>query len=444
MYTPVTEFFGQLLNRPRTDTDPGVKVFDTHHRSILSPYKPDICVCVGGTETPEPEGIYVAIELKHITATIDDEDRGQVLDYLVAMHTRQSSRSVVAGLLSNLKINHVVLLRALEGGGTLLVHHSTVSLAEALTFIKQVVLVETPYCPPLSAFPAHLGSIERRLGNPRSSTVAEFKMSAEILASIKSRWPSEVKVLGNRMAVKVILNRTVAARPTEESSHRPVHTKITQANEISIYKQIQRWLAPSRDIARLVYHSSDLYELGIAPVGESIDLRSISSHNTLLTILNDVLNGIKWLHDCSILHRDIRRDNVIVVTAGEELHGKIIDFGTAITLGPHDEIYPMQEYLGGYICCPRELIGDFTRLYWPKPAHDYLAWVMMVNFLVFPNGVPYLHSCRVAFDSIEAEKLEAFWVGLETSVGWSKLVAAAKASDTQEMARLVEGLIFML
>lgn len=76
MYTPVTEFLGQLLNRPRTDTDPDAKVFDIHHRPLLSPYQPDICVCVGNTKTPDSEGIYVAIELKHISNPIDDEDRG--------------------------------------------------------------------------------------------------------------------------------------------------------------------------------------------------------------------------------------------------------------------------------------------------------------------------------------------------------------------------------
>lgn len=65
-------------------------------------------------ETPESIGIYVAVELKHVNNPIDDEDRGQVLDYVVAMRDLEPARCVVAALLSNLHINHVVLLRTLR------------------------------------------------------------------------------------------------------------------------------------------------------------------------------------------------------------------------------------------------------------------------------------------------------------------------------------------
>lgn len=58
-----------------------------------------------------------------------------------------------------------------------------------------------------------------------------------------------------------------------------------------------------------------------------------------------------------------------------------------------------------YICCPYEIIGDFKSPYTPVPAHDLPAWVMVGNFLVFPNGVPYIQSYRVAFEFVEAEIL---------------------------------------
>lgn len=445
MYLPTAELFGQLLNRPRTETDPGVRVFDTHSRPALPSYKPDLCICLGGTEKPDSTAIYVAVELKHVNNPIDDEDRGQVLDYLVAMHKIEPSRCILAALLSDLHINHVILLRKVEGGGMQLVNHVTTTLAKALTFLKQVVLVDTRYCPPMSVFPSHLGTVEARLGNPKISVVGEFKMSNEILEKIKSRWPDEAKALGRRMAVKVLQKRLRTTTTPDESNSGPGLVDVGQSNEIMIYQRIQREKKPSANIARMVYYSPDLCEVGIAPIGTNIDLGGISSPGALRTILGDVLNGIKWLQDHGILHRDIRRDNVIVVSSEtQELHGKIIDFGASIVREDGETSFPLQKYLGGYICCPREVIGDFSRLYYPCPSHDYLAWVMLVNFLVFPTSVPYLQSHRVAFESVEAERLENYWLGMEMSRMWGGFVSAAKHLAKDELVTLMDGLLIML
>lgn len=441
MYTPVTKLFGQLLDRPREGNDPGVHVFDTHNKRALGPWKPDMCICVGGTKMPQESGVYVAVELKHVNNPITDEERGQVLDYLVTMLTLDPSRVMVAGLLSDLHINHVIVLRALEGGGTQLIQHKTASLDEVLTFIRQVVLVDLRYCPPVSAFPSDLGIMERRLGHPRASAVAEFNMSSPVLRTIKSLWPSEAKSLGKCMAVKVLLKRTVKG-----SSSDPVLVDRTQAHEIAIYKLIQSYSSPSQDLVRLVYSSPDDRLLGTAPVGARIDIRGISDHDNLRAILVDVLNGLDWLHGIGILHRDIRRDNIIVVSTpgSSKLHGKIIDFGTAIALNDGENTFPPQVYIGGYICCPREIIGDFKRLYTPRFSHDRLAWVMLVNFLVFPNGVPYLQSCRVAVESVEAERLVAYWDCLSASPVWAALVEAAEDEESCDLERLMTEVVVML
>lgn len=442
MYAPVTKLFGRLLDRPRDGTDPGVHVFDTHNKSALGPWKPDLCICVGGTKSPQESGVYVAVELKHINNAITDEERGQVLDYLVTMLQLDPSRPMVAGLLSDLHVNHIIVLRAVEGGGPQLIQYKTGTLAEVLTFIKQVVLVDLRYCPPESAFPSHLGIMERRLGHPRASAVSEFVMSSPVLLAIKSLWPSEVEALGKCMAVKVLLKRTVKG----SSSSEPVLVDRTQLHEIQIYKLIQMQSSPSKDLARLVYSSPDNRILGTAPVGTRVDIRGISDHNNLRTILNDVLNGLTWLHGIGILHRDIRRDNIIVVsTPGtSKLNGKIIDFGTAIVLNTGEDTFRPQVYGGGYICCPREIIGHFKRPYIPRFAHDRLAWVMLVNFLVFPNGVPYLQSHRVAFESVEAERLTAYWDSLSASEVWARFIEAAEDEESMELAKLMTELVVML
>lgn len=434
MYTPVTNLLTRLLRRKRKETDPGVQVFDTHRKCILGAWKPDICICVDGTKTAPASGIYVAIELKHTDHSMIDEDRGQVLDYLVAMLKLDPNRAMVAGLLSDLNINHLIVLRARENGGTQLIQHKTASFAEVLTFIKQVILVDLQYRPAESAFPAHLGYMERRLGHPRASVVAEFLMPDPVLSNMKSQWPTEVKSLGKSMAVKVLL------KPTNTLVDR------TQRHEVEIYKLIQNFNPPSTNIVRLVYSSPDNRILGTAPVGSRIDVRGISDHQNLRTILTDVLDGLNWLHSIGVLHRDIRRDNIIVVSTpgSTKLHGKIIDFGTAIIREEDDDTFLPQIYHGGYICCPYEIIGDFKRPYTPAFAHDLLAWVMLVNFLVFPNGVPYLQSHRVAFESVEAERLIAYWYSMRTSRTWGRFVGAAEAVQRDQLGTLMADLVVML
>lgn len=72
------------------------------------------------------------------------------------------------------------------------------------------------------------------------------------------------------------------------------------------------------------------------------------------------------------MHRDIRRDNIIVVSEApldggrSLLRGKIINFGASIALLPGETTYPEQDYVGGYICCPRDLIGNIRMPYTPR------------------------------------------------------------------------------
>lgn len=366
MYAPTTKLLVQLLNRKRTESNPGVKVFNTHNRAVLPPYKPDLCICLDGSIKADSASVYVAIEMKHISNPIDDDAYGQVLDDLLVMHKCQPGRSVLVGLLSDLHINHIILLRIISSRKQQVVHYQTVSLATALTFLKQVLLLENPYRPPVPSFFIQLQSMERRLGNPKNSVVGEFRMPKSVLENIKSQWSSEAAILGTTMAVKVWVQNIQSASATPDTQR--IGTDVDHSQELMIYHLIQSKPACSY-IARLVYESDHARELGIAPVGKSIDLRGISDPYTLDNILTDVLHGITWLHNNGIIHRDIRRDNIIVVFEGGGgrtlLRGKIIDFGAAISLEPGKIDHLEQDYVGGYICCPRELIGDIRTPYTP-------------------------------------------------------------------------------
>lgn len=446
MYAPMTQLLGKLLNRPRTENDPGVKVFNTYNRTVLPPFKPDLCICLDDSVKAESASVYVAIELKHVSKTIDDDAYGQALDDLLVMHKHQPARSVLASLVSDFHLNHIVLLRIINGRIQQVVHYKTVSLAIALTYIKQVLLLESPYRPPVPTFSIHLLSMEGRLGNPKNSAVAEFKMPKDVLEKIKSQWPSEVAKLGTTMAVKVLVKNIAPATSTLDTE-RIGFFGADHSQELLIYHLIQsKPLCPS--IAKLVYESDDKVELGIAPVGKSVDLRGISDLFTMQRILGDVLLGIAWLHSHGIIHRDIRRDNTIVISENiggrNVLRGMIIDFGAAIALEPGETNYQEQDYVGGYICCPYELIGDIRRRYTPEPSHDLLAWVMLVNFLVFPNGVPYMHSQRIATPSMEADKLKQYWHRLMVSDVWGPLVRQAQTGKSEGLERMMSEVIVML
>lgn len=147
----------------------------------------------------------MAIELKHVSKPVDDDAYGQVLHDLLVMHKYQPARSVLASLVSDLHVNHIVLLRIIDERNHQVIHYSTVSLAIALTFIRQVVLSESTYRPPVPSFSLQLPPMERRLGNPKNSVVGEFRMPKEILEKAKAQWPTEGATLGTTMAVKVLV-----------------------------------------------------------------------------------------------------------------------------------------------------------------------------------------------------------------------------------------------
>lgn len=84
------------------------------------------------------------------------------------MHKLEPFRIILTALVSDLDTNHVILLRKDEDGGTQLVNQLTASLAEASSFLNQVVLVYTRYCPPVSVFPSHLGPFKAGLATQRT------------------------------------------------------------------------------------------------------------------------------------------------------------------------------------------------------------------------------------------------------------------------------------
>ena len=78
-----------------------------------------------------------------------------------------------------------------------------------------------------------------------------------------------------------------------------------------------------------------------------------------LNIADDIIRGMKELHDHGLLHNDLKSDNVLLENRGKRFHGVIIDFGMAST-----------------ITCPLQMTGlpDAIKMaYIHGEAADYLA-----------------------------------------------------------------------
>lgn len=69
---------------------------------------------------------------------------------------------------------------------------------------------------------------------------------------------------------------------------------------------------------------------------------------------------------------------------------------------------------------------------------------MPVNFVVFPNGVPFRHSQLVATLLAEADKLTQYWQRLMISDMWGPFMTAAENNLPGELRSLMFDLIVML
>lgn len=69
---------------------------------------------------------------------------------------------------------------------------------------------------------------------------------------------------------------------------------------------------------------------------------------------------------------------------------------------------------------------------------------MLVNLLVFPNGVLYLQSLRIAEPCEEADKLRQYWHRMMASDIWGSFVKIAETGKPDGLRSMLPDLIVML
>lgn len=102
-----------------------------------------------------------------------------------------------------------------------------------------------------------------------------------------------------------------------------------------------------------------------------------------LKILFDILNGVKYLHDSGYLHLDLKPMNVLVFGEGNNMMGKLTDFGISLILENNKEKYYPGELVTITHRAPEIISGD--KIY--TKSSD--VWSLGIIFLeVLSGGKP--------------------------------------------------------
>ncbi|KAF8248565.1 hypothetical protein K440DRAFT_642153 [Wilcoxina mikolae CBS 423.85] len=338
-------------------------VVDTHNKRKILRGMPDLGIFRGQVS---PVNLCAFVELK-TKDSFSDENHGQALDYLIQMHRYQPGRKFMIGMISSISNNSIIILTYVAS------HQRSISSpdAERRDYIPQITLhthlkfsqaisilyryiERAEYKPPNLKFSEDIGTLERVLGYPRRAMVGVFP--APELA--KKEFPHR----GEVMAVKVSIRGDRDAFEKEIK----VLRRIAEVDPVT---------AVPSCLPQLVHDNPSRLEFGIMPVGEPLGMSRIATHQDARDCMGDVLDALQWIHERGIVHRDLRADNLIIVSPLAEVrlakksgYGKsgfkefsgrskvvLIDFDRATSLG--EKVI----FEGGYICCPPSLLDEVAR-----------------------------------------------------------------------------------
>lgn len=401
MYPLVCDLLNTGLN---LNGDHLVSVFDTSRMPYLSGYMPDISMMLPGTIEPDSSSLCIVVDMKRRTTKEHKrlgthDDFGQILNYLLVMREAQKGRRICVALLSDVDRNYVITLAA-EGCVPYVVRYASDTIFAALAYMYDIALKEVSHRPPGLGFSKDLGQMRRRLGNPRLCTVGEFYIPNTTTGAI--------------MAVKRTVNKT------RETGFLGLFAKDSNKPD---------------SIPCMVYNMDDI-EFGITPVGMPLVPGMFVSALQIRRIITDVVTAAAWLHTKRIIHRDIRCENIILVNSGAVL----IDFDAAYLLD-----WPLPTtFRGGYICIPPVLLKGvldhgMEHRYFPSPADDCFAVLLLAHCLLFPNRFADFRLCEVGVKgSEESRAVLRFWEDLDNSRVWKHYKDLAEKGDMTAMADITD------
>lgn len=438
MYKRVQMCFAEHLSIRKGRDHPGSQVIDTHNIQVIQGLKPDLSLVGAARPGATATGIIAAVELK--VGALTKDSFGQLYCYLKGIQQAQPTRAIVIGLLSNLVDNQFITLERTPGHRTRCLRYQSVTLAVALTFLRDVVVMSPLYHPPTSLFSPDLGRVVMLMGNPTFSTVGEFLIPTSITMPKfrKHRWVDpNFKVRSGDLCM--VVKRTtpgVYAMSFESRAPRSVRNEIEILRRILEHKADDDDLPGAGRLPRILFHGNAFNEFGILPRGHPI--HPSNGRTDWGKVVVDVLDALKWLHDIHIIHRDVRLDNIIWNVD----HAVLIDLGAAVDMSQNADS-PVS-FIGGYACCPPGIIGHLESSYVPRPADDCLAVVLLVNTVLFPARWERFRSAELEKPgSPETKILAQFWKNLEVSGVWKQFFVAACGAEYGALKKLVEFFVYL-
>lgn len=206
-------------------------------------------------------------------------------------------------------------------------------------------------------------ALESTLINPRAAQDAAEHFTSRLKTMIPTRTISNVEIPGQLQdykiqerlghgafgivfrAVQVPLDRTVAVKILQEMEGDSEARNLKRKNEFLREAQFTGRLehpniVPIHDIGLTVNHNGK-----VNPFYAMKEIRGVSWQETIhlktreenLTIFKHVVNAIRYAHDKTIIHCDLKPDNVMLGEFGEVL---IVDWGQAVDLSDETTMRP--------------------------------------------------------------------------------------------------------
>jgi tRNA A-37 threonylcarbamoyl transferase component Bud32 len=235
-------------------------------------------------------------------------------------------------------------------------------------------------------------------GNPQSamySLAGEYLLKRLIASGGHgSVYEAEHRILGRRAAVKVL------------------HSHLADQGEM-----LQRFVREAR-IVNQIHHPNvvDIYDFGMMPdgspyyvmellegrtLGQVVQERGRMSAARAMAYLEPICGALDAAHRASIVHRDLKASNVMVVEDGEKPRVKLLDFGIAKVIEPtlgQDGLTLAGQRLGtAFAMAPEQLRGGAI-----SPSTDVYALGVLL-FQLLTGHYPFHSKDRLELERLHLE-----------------------------------------
>jgi hypothetical protein len=437
MYADIIEAIDKGLYEGET----GIFVVDTHSKGE---FHADISVAhQEDGRLPYCLRYFIELKLKTRKSKLKTaENCGQILDYFNAVHERQPYRSEFVAILSNFESSWVFIARYDPQNNVTISEQWANHIADAVIFADYVSN---------SQYSTRIPELDGRFGSQYSILAVSRHHFLLSLSQPKPSLTESSKAVAHTHA-RNTRSKVKSSSPKDDSWRNPsrhsvdpkcrfvlkiVHGQTSVADEVAILQRLRDAHCPH--LPEIVWTPSGDRELGIVPVGVPIDFRE--PQTTSRKIVQCLIDGLKFLHELGIVHRDIRPSNLILDYTKTTVNVVIIDYETAVVA---DDVSQGVEYHGGFISWPKRLIENNTLRYIPKPEDDLFASILLVLHMLFPlHFDAFRASCigvggpqeKPSSETLEVMKL---WDDIEKSRIWEPFVKAANARDYELLKAMAD------